>query len=221
MFSTRKAVLATAAVFALAVASLALAGPGPASTSAVSASFYANTLVRSHAQTCTGANNDSYQVTDAVFTGTAASTDSHLNGAATIHVRSVYDATTNLGSIDADVHIGTSTAPPSQFHGHLEAVNVNGTVQGYLTGNESGGTHVQGNVTATFSATGGFSSSTTQATFGSGSGADTAIATSGGCHPTPAGPPSPPKVVPNPKPDHPGIGPKPDRHPGKGPKHHR
>jgi hypothetical protein len=218
IFLHRRALLAGAALVALAAAGLAIAGPGPASTSQVSASFYANTLVKSHAQTCTGTNNDSYQVTDATFTGTAASTDTHLAGPLTIHVRSIYDATTNLGSLTADVHVGSPPppgpppAPPAQtFHGHLTAVNVNGTVQGYLTGHENGGGDVQGNLTATFSATGGFSSSTTPGQFGAGSGADSAIVTSGGCKPTPpAGKPD--------KPDHPdqGNGPKGP----KGPKGH-
>ena len=172
----------------------------------MSASFYANTLVNSHSQTCTGTNNDSYQLTDATFTGTAASTDTHLAGPLTIHVRSIYDATTNLGSLSADVRVGSTTppgpppAPPAQmFHGHLTAVNVNGTVQGYLTGDEGGGVQVQGNVTATFSATGGFSSSTTPGQFGAGSASDTAIVTSGGCKPTPPTPPA--HGLDKPKPD--------------------
>jgi len=178
----RRTLLAGAAVFALAAAGFAIAGPGPASTSQVSASFAANTLVKSHAQTCTGTNNDSYQVTDAIFAGTAVSNDSHLAGPLTIHVRSIYDATTNLGSLTADVRIaGTATPAPDEFHGHLTAVNVNGTVQGYLTGEENGGGHVEGNLTVSFSATGGFGSSTTPGELGAGGAADTAIVTSGGC----------------------------------------
>jgi hypothetical protein len=211
----RRGWLAAAALVALAATGIAAAGPGPASTSIVSATFYANTLSNSHSATCTGANNDSIQVLDATFTGTATSTDSHLNGPLTIHVRSLYDSTTGSGWLNGDFRVANSAGPPPVgFHGHLTAVNVGGDLQGFLTGDDGMGVHFLGNVSATFSSTDGFSSSGTPGTIGAGTATNTAIVTSGSCKPESPAPPQPtvtPKVKPNP--------PHPD-HPGKGPKHH-
>ncbi len=131
----RRLLLVAAAVTALAVAGLAIAGPGRSgSTSLVAASFYANTLVKSHTQTCTATNNDAITVTDATFTGTATSTDTRLAGPVSIHVKSVYDSTTSAGSLTGDLEIaGTSNPPaPGHFHAALGAVNANGNVQGFL-----------------------------------------------------------------------------------------
>jgi hypothetical protein len=152
-------------------------------------------------------------VTDAIFTGNATSTDTHLTGPLTIHVRSIYDATTNVGSLTADVRVGPTTPPHAEtFRGRLVAVNVNGNVQGYLAGGEGGGVHVMGSVSTTFSAAGGFSSSAAQGTFGSGSGTNTAIVTSGSCKASPPNPPKPHVDRPKPTP------PAPHAHHAKGPK---
>jgi hypothetical protein len=133
----RRVLLASAAVIALAAAGIAIAGPGgPASTSLVSATFYANTLVKSHSETCTPpAPGDAYTMTDAVFTGTASSSDPRLAGPITIHVKSVYDTTKNVGSLRGNAEIDSTTTPPGHFHGRLNAVNVNGVVQGWFNGN--------------------------------------------------------------------------------------
>jgi len=124
--------------------------------------------VSSHSNTCTPpAPADAFTSTDAVFTGTATgATDPRLNGAITIHVRSDYDSTKNVGSLKGDVDI-QSTTNPQPFHGHthlrLTAVNANGTVQGWLDGNLGDGSHFMGSFTATFALTGttvGFSGGT-------------------------------------------------------------
>ena len=184
----RRALLAGAAVIALAAAGIAIAGPGtPASTNLVSATFFANTLVRSQGETCTpAAPADAYTSTDVVFTGTASSSDSRLAGPITIHVRSAYDTTKNVGSLKGDVDVQTS-GTPGHFHARLSAVNVNGTVQGWLDGSLGDGSHFIGSFSATFSPTGGFSSSGAPATIGSGTGTNTAIVWNGSCNqPRPA-----------------------------------
>ena len=117
-------------------------------------------------------------MTEATYTGTAASSDAHLNGPITVDVRSIYDATTNAGSLTGDVQINNSS---TSFEGRLTAVNVNGHVQGFLTGRESGGGEVLGNVTASFSASGGFNSPSSMATIGAGTGTNSAIVTGTGC----------------------------------------
>lgn len=188
----RRLLLGVATVTALACAGIAIAGQGPSgSTSLVAASFYANTLVRSHTQTCTATNNDAVTITDATFTGTATSTDTRLAGPVSISVRSVYDSTTNAGSLTGDLQIAGSATPPTpgHFQATLGAVDVNGNVQGFLVGGLGGGARFLGSFSATFSATGGFSSSGTQATIGAGSTTNTAVVTGGaGCAPNPPHP---------------------------------
>jgi hypothetical protein len=184
-----RALVAVAAALGLVVAGIAIADPGPASTTLVSARFYADTLAHSNTHTCTGANNDQITLTDATFTGTASSGDTRLAGPVTIHVHSVYDTTTNIGTLIGDVRIAGTSTPPSQFHADLTAVDVNGTVQGWLGGHVAPGADFMGGVSATFSPTGGFSSSGTPGTIGSGTGTNTAVVTSGNCQKTPSNQP--------------------------------
>ena len=193
-FLHRRALVAVAAATALALAGIAIADPGPGTTTLVSATFYANTVGASQSQACTGANGNAYTVSDASYTGTASSADSRLAGPLTISAESVYDSTTNIGSLTGDVEIdGTSASQPSHFHAALTAVDVNGTVQGYLIGDAASGAQFMGSFSSTFSATGGFSSSSSPGTIGSGSGTNTAIVTSGSCQPTSTPPhPGPP-----------------------------
>jgi hypothetical protein len=158
----------------LAAAGSALAFHGFSSAGQVAATFSANTVTNSQSQTCTAANNDSIQVTEARFTGTAASSDANLNGPITVDAISVFDATTNAGTVSARVMIGSGAAG---FEGRLVAVNVKGTLQGLVVGRENTGGQVLGNVTSTFSTTGGFSGGT----FGSGTGANTAVLSTSTC----------------------------------------
>jgi hypothetical protein len=180
--------IAGGALVALTACGIAAADSALSGASLVSATFYANTLAGStESQSCTASNSNTIQLTEATFTGTATSTtDPSLNGPLTIRVRSVYDSTTNAGWLTADVMVANSTAtPPASFEGRLTAVNDNGAVQGLLRGDQGAGIELLGNVTSTFSATGGFGSSISQGTIGTGSGNDTAIVSSGSCSPTP------------------------------------
>jgi len=179
----RRGVLALAAV----VAALAASGAafafhgGFGSASPVAATFFANTVANSQSQTCTAANNDSIQITSATYTGTAASSDANLNGPITLQVKSVFDATTNAGSVTGFARIGTPGSS-SGFAGGFVAVNTAGHLQGLLSGREGGGGSVLANFSASFSATGGFSSSSAQATIGgSGAATNTAIVSTGNC----------------------------------------
>src|SRR5262249_9991906 len=175
-------VLAIAAlVAALAVSGAALAWEGGfGSASLVSATFFANTVSNSHSQTCTASNNDSIQVTFARYTGTAASSDPNLNGPVTLDVKSVYDATTNAGSLTGFARIGTPGSS-SGFAGGFVAVNAAGKVQGFLSGREGSGGTLLANFSASFTAAGGFSSSGSPATIGSGTATNTAIVATGNC----------------------------------------
>jgi len=145
----RRVLLASATVIALAAAGVAIADHGaPATTTLASATFSATTPAGSHSNTCTpAAPADAFTSTDAMFTGTVTgATDPRLNGPVTIHVRSDYDTTKNVGSLKGDMDIQSSTSPPP-FHGHvhlrLTAVNANGAVQGWLDGNLGDGTRLR------------------------------------------------------------------------------
>ena len=174
-----RVLFAGAAVVALAVAGIAIAGTGTGGTTLVSATFTATTLSHSSTSTCTAANGDPITRTDATFTGTATSTDPHLNGPVTLHVRSVYDGKSNAGSLTGDVRIdSTSTTPPSgHLHASLQAVNVNGNVTGFLSGDSFWGVHFLGGFSSAFSTSGGF----TSGAIGAGNPTSAAILVSGGC----------------------------------------
>jgi hypothetical protein len=171
----RTGLLAAATLAMLVLTGGALAWHGSSSASLVSATFSANTVSKSQSQTCTAANNDSIQVTEATFSGTASSADVHLAGPLTIHATSVYDATTNAGTVWGDLVIGTG------FQGHFMTVNAHGALQGLLTGWENGAGQLVGNLSSSFSATGGFGSSSSLATIGSGTATNTAIVSTSGC----------------------------------------
>ena len=179
-----RALLTGAALIALGVAGIAIAGPGgPASINVTSATFAANTLVRSHTETCTPTPpGDVITATDVVFTGTMTSSDARLGGPAgspiTIHAKSVWDATHSVGSLKGEAEYTSPPTPPGgHFHGHFDAVQVGTLVQGWLNGHLGDGSHVTGSFSATFSTTTGFSSGT----FGSGGATNAAIVWSGHC----------------------------------------
>jgi hypothetical protein len=119
-------------------------------------------------------------VTGATFAGTASSSDAQLSGPITIDARSVYDATTNAGSLTGNVHIGGGSSTAS-FEGRLEAVNVAGHIQGLVFGREGGGGELLGNLTATFSTGGGFGSPSSLGTIGAGTATDSAILSTSSC----------------------------------------
>jgi hypothetical protein len=206
--------LAGAAVFALAAAGYAIAGPGPASISLVNGTFAANTVLETHSSTCTVTGGHTINVTDWKLTGTAAG-DSHLTGSVTAHVKSVYDVTNNVGTLKGELEIdNTSVTPNNHFHAKLQAVNVGSNVQGFLNGNAGGGNHFMGNFTATFATTGGTLGFSTGKIGLAGSTSNAAAIWSGDCkgdHPKP----NPPHTDTHPKGPHTDT----DTKPGKGPKH--
>jgi hypothetical protein len=173
----RAAVLMVTLGAALVVAAGALAWHGFSSASSVTATFTAGIVANSQSSTCTASNNDSIQATEATFTGTATSGDSHLNGPITINATSVYDTTTNAGTVSGSVSINGGSG--SGFEGRLLAVDVNGQLQGLLVGDESGAGPLIGNVSSVFSTTSGFGTGS----IGTGTGTNTAIVSTSSCQP--------------------------------------
>lgn len=98
------------------VTSAALAAAGvaaathTASATSTSATFDASTVSVLKQVTCTIAGGDSFAGTTATYTGTATSTDPRLNGALTIHAKSVIDTTSGLGRVSGNFKIVGTTA---------------------------------------------------------------------------------------------------------------
>ena len=132
----RRAWLAGAAVVALTATGVAIAG-GPSTTTQVSATFTATTVMQKDVQTCTGVDG-TYEITHATYSGTAVSSDPHLNGPVRIDVKSVYNTTKSLGWLSGKLRVDNSTTG-DRAHGNLSAVNVGGQLQGFLSGEEPPG----------------------------------------------------------------------------------
>ena len=170
--------LAVLALATLGCAGAALADPGASTVATVSATFAAAPVGTVNVQTCTATSGDTFQFANATYSGNATGTIPNLTGTIRIDVQSVYDSTKNLGWVQGHVELMSTTAG-DHADGHFTAVNVAGTLQGFLTGNVGDpGMHLLGNLTSGFTATGGF----TGGTFGAGSATNTAITiTPGGC----------------------------------------
>jgi hypothetical protein len=163
---------------ALVFAGVAVAKHGGGSTQAVSATFAATTVVHRATKICTGTDG-TYELTHARYTGTATGSDDRLSGGLELHVRSVYNQTENLGWVDARVKLRDAASGRVKAHGRLDAVNVNGQLEGLLTGHVRGDDRgkLLANVSAGYSSAGGFS----DGQLGAGNAANTALLHSGRC----------------------------------------
>jgi hypothetical protein len=156
---------------------VAIAAGHPATIKSVDATFTATTIKNRTVQTCTGDNGDSYEVTHATYTGESSSDESRLDGPIEIRVKSIYNTTKDLGSLEGNVKV-KKPEHGDKAHGKLSAVNTDGTLEGFL----KGGVHDPGgklfaNASAGFTSAGGF----TDGKLGTGSATNTAIIFSGGC----------------------------------------
>jgi hypothetical protein len=176
LLSRGRALIALAVAGVLVFAGVAIAKHVAASVDTVSATFIATTVSDRWTKTCTGADG-TYEVTHANYTGTATSADARLNGNIALHVHSVYNTNENLGWVSARVRVWDGDDRP-KAKGHLRAVNVNGQLEGLLSGHVRG-PHgkLLGNVSAAYTSAGGF----TTGALGSGSTANTAIVHAGRC----------------------------------------
>jgi hypothetical protein len=164
---------------ALAATTVALASPGSGrTTKTVSATFAATTIKHLTTTTCTGADG-AYQVTNARYDGTATSTDPRLTGTLRVQVRSVVNTTKNLGFVRGTFRVHNSAGRSTD--GSVVGVLSGGTLQAFVTGDlrgdHLGDADLLGSLTASFTATGGF----TSGSLGTGPATDTAIATTGSC----------------------------------------
>jgi hypothetical protein len=167
----RTIVIAAAALAAvLATAGIAVATLRATGTEAVSATFSATTVERIGERACVGVDGN-YEITHARYTGEARSSNEALNGPVVIQVRSVYNTTKKLGTVEGWYRIRKGE-DERNAHGRLFAVNTDGTLDGYLVG-RSGWRYAEllGSFTAKFAGKTGFS----EGTIGSGTATNAAV----------------------------------------------
>jgi hypothetical protein len=154
----RKLLLVVAGALLLSTAGIALArGLNDAkSFTSVAGTFTATNVSNSHTRSCTTVDGKTIVFADATYTGTA-SGQPELTGPITLRVHSTIDTTDGLGVVGGNLKIAASGG---DTFAHVDAVYDHGAIAGL----GSGRVHVPhsagllGNVSAAFSATGGFTS---------------------------------------------------------------
>lgn len=174
--------LLLAAVLALIGAGVGVAHDGQGKTVAsTSATFAAATGNNVRTQTCTGSDGGAYQTTHGTWTGTVTSTDTSLNGTATIDADAVVNTTSGYGVVSGHLRIDTSSG---HTNANFDSVYANGTISGLAEGHGSAPWNsLVANLSASWSPTAGFTNGTIG---GGGTMPNNAVeVTSGGCPATP------------------------------------
>ena len=148
----KRIVLIAAALGALAATGAAVAHLKSADVTAVSAALTATTPsnVQTRTFTCDG---QTFEITTGRWAGTSTSSTPDLNGAATLHLKSVYNTTKKLGWIEGRLKIDASDG---RTRAHVTGVNTDGKIDGWIRGHA--GRHdgaLFGSIAGTFSKTGG------------------------------------------------------------------
>lgn len=157
-------------VAVLAVSGIAMAAG--ANTVTPSATFNA-AAKRVVTKNCTGADG-SYTVTHGRYEGTIASTNAALNGRVRLEVHSVYNNDEKAGWMNGELRV---VGDDSRASAHFSAVNLDGNVEGLLTGRAG---KPKAGLLANFSATfgaGGF----TDGKLGTGASGNEALLYNRGC----------------------------------------
>jgi hypothetical protein len=125
--------LAGAAVTAaaLAAAGVAVAHLSTTGTSQVAATFSATTAERFTSKTCTGADGQ-YEILDATYDGTAASSDTDLAGTVSVRITSVYNTTRATGSAGGWLEFHNDSGRNGAVR--FDAVNAGGKLTGFVRG---------------------------------------------------------------------------------------
>jgi hypothetical protein len=153
----RRFVWIAGTLVALAAAGLAIADSGGTNAvRSVSASFSATGVSNSQSKTCTN-QDGSFTFTRARYAGAATSSDPSLNGPITLDVRSSINTTKNLGVVDGKLRIATASGKSSEAH--FSAVYASGHLNGLAVGHaQTPYARLIANLSAGFSAAGGFAS---------------------------------------------------------------
>jgi hypothetical protein len=168
----KRFVLITAALGALVATGAAVAHLKAADVAAASATLTATTPsnVQTRTYTC---DAQTFEVTTGRWSGTATSTTADLNGAAVLHLKSVYNVTKKLGWVDGSVKI---SGADDRTHLGLTAINTDGKLDGWVRGHAGRGDGIVfGSLSGAFSRTGGL----TGGAIGSGTGTNAALIAKG------------------------------------------
>ena len=168
----KRLVVITAALGALVATGVAVANLKASDVAAVSATLTATTPsnVQTRTYTCDG---QTFEVTTGRWSGAATSTTPDLNGAAVLHLKSVYNATKKLGWVDGRLSIA---AADGRTHAGVSGVNTDGKLDAWVRGHAGRGDGILfGSLSGSFSKTGGL----TGGAIGSGTGANAAVIAKG------------------------------------------
>jgi hypothetical protein len=184
----KRLVLATVGALALAGAGIAASGIFAAkSVKSVTGTFTATTVSGLHSTTCTNADG-TFVDSRATYSGVATSSEPSLNGPIRLDVHSVVNTTKDLGTASGRLTIDTSSARNTV--GRFQAVYSGGSLAGLAGGHtDDPATLLLANLSAGFSATGGF----TGGKLGASSGGAAIEGTLGPCAPKAA--PGKPQTV--------------------------
>jgi hypothetical protein len=168
----KRFVLITAALGALAATGAAVAHLKAADVTSASATLSATTPsnVQTRTYTCDG---QTFEITTGRWAGTATSTTADLNGAAVLHLKSVYNATKKLGWIEGRLSIA---AADGRTHAGISGVNTDGKLDAWVRGSAGRGDGTLfGSLSGSFSKTGGL----TDGAIGTGTGTNAAVIAKG------------------------------------------
>lgn len=177
----RPLILLIAIAAVLSAAGLALAGRfGTSAVSSTSATFTATPASSIRTSSCTNADG-TFVDTRGTYTGTATSSDPALNGPIRIVAHSLLNTTKKLGTVSGTLRIDLSGRPNT--FATFQTVYSGGSIAGLATGRtRSPSTRLLANLSAAFSATGGF----TGAKLGGSTGGGAVELSSGRCRPAAA-----------------------------------
>jgi hypothetical protein len=147
----RKLTLIVVAAVACVAAGIAVADgfEGAKTAKSAAATFTAATAATTQTKTCTTSDGKTLAITKATYTGTSGG-GTEFNGNAKLAVHALINTTDDIGTVSGGFTLGAS-------HGSFEAVYDHGKIAGLAEGRAGEGIHLLGNLSAGFSATGGFS----------------------------------------------------------------
>jgi hypothetical protein len=167
--TVKRFALLTAALAMLAAAGVAVAHHTAGDVTQVNATFSATGASNVSTRTLSCAGGQTLELSHGRYTGTATSGTGDLAGPVELRIHSVYNTTRKLGWVEGWLVIGASD---DRTRAAFTAVNVNGTLDGWLRGSAG---HRDGRLVGSFSASFTSAGGVTGGQLGTGTGANAAL----------------------------------------------